>query len=127
MRLAPRSLAPVLLLASAACAERITAAAPAATRPAPIVDALSGKVPQLAVVPASTAGARIRICQYSGMVPERAPLYVVDGRVIAHNDIHALDIAPDRIESIYIVKGAEAVARFGPTGVNGAVLVTLKH
>ncbi len=50
---------------------------------------------------------------------EMAPLYVVDGNVM-----NALDITPDDIETINILKGANATALFGGRAANGAIVIT---
>lgn len=51
-----------------------------------------------------------------------APLYVVDGIPIP--DIGRLN--PNDIESITVLKGANAAALYGSEGVNGAIMVTTK-
>ncbi|MBV9110538.1 MAG: TonB-dependent receptor plug domain-containing protein [Gemmatimonadetes bacterium] len=106
-----------------ACAERVTAAD--APRPSSIAAALQGRTAPVVVAPGST-GARIRICNLVGMVPEHPPLYVVNGRKISHNDIHALTITPDQIKEIQILKGRAATDLYGTEAVNGVVLITLK-
>ncbi|HEX6041729.1 TonB-dependent receptor plug domain-containing protein [Longimicrobium sp.] len=48
------------------------------------------------------------------------PLYLVDGREIT--SLETLD--PGTIDAIEVVKGAAAVARYGPRAATGAVLIT---
>lgn len=112
------------LLVTTACADRVTAA-DLAPRPSSIVDALRGREVQVGNSSGSP-GARIRICNLAGMVPEHPPLYVVNGRKISHNDIHAMAIDPGKIQDIQIIKGAAATELYGAEAVNGAVLITLK-
>jgi TonB-dependent SusC/RagA subfamily outer membrane receptor len=121
--LAMRTAFPLLLLATTGCAERVTAAD--APRPSSIAAALQGRTAPVVVAPGST-GARIRICNFVSMVPEHPPLYVVNGRKISHNDIHAMTITPDQIKSIEILKGRSATELYGMEAVNGVVLITLK-
>ena len=52
-----------------------------------------------------------------------APLYVVDGVIMGAG---VLDIDTLSVESIKIVKGAAAEARFGDREKNGVVLITTK-
>lgn len=70
-------------------------------------------------------------CGKSGPVdPSRRPLLVLDG--VPRPDLWnspvppPLAIRPENVESIEILKGPLAVARFGPSGRNGAVLVTTR-
>ncbi len=51
-----------------------------------------------------------------------APIYVVDGMPIP--DISRLN--PNDIESISVLKGANAAALYGSEGVNGAIMITTK-
>lgn len=53
---------------------------------------------------------------------DNSPLYVVDGVPIP--DINRLN--PNDIESITILKGANAAALYGSEGVNGALIITTK-
>ena len=118
-----RTAIPLLLLTMAACAERVTAAD--APRPSSIATLLQGRTAEVRGTPGSP-GARIRICNFVSMVPEHPPLYVVNGRKISHNDIHAMTITPDQIKDIQILKGRSATDLYGTEAVNGVVLITLK-
>ncbi len=51
-----------------------------------------------------------------------APIYVVDG--VSIPDINRLN--PNDIESITVLKGANAAALYGSEGVNGAIMITTK-
>ena len=115
-----------LLLSTAACADRMTAADPA-PRPSSIMELLNRRVAGVEVRgPAATSGARIRICNYVNMVPEHPPLYVVNGRKLSHNDVHAMAIEPGQVVNIEIIKGPAATAQYGVEAVNGVVLMTLR-
>jgi len=87
--------------------------------------ALQGKVPGLQVSQNSGApgsGLLIRV-RGTGTVNNSEPLYVVDG----NPNVDALDIAPDQIESIQVLKSASAAAIYGAQGANGVVLITTKQ
>lgn len=87
--------------------------------------ALQGKVPGLQVSQNSGApgsGLLIRV-RGTGTVNNSEPLYVVDG----NPNVDAIDIAPDQIESIQVLKSASAAAIYGAQGANGVVLITTKQ
>ncbi|WP_286863159.1 MULTISPECIES: M56 family metallopeptidase [Sphingobacterium] len=52
------------------------------------------------------------------------PLFVVDGEVISKEELDA--IAPERIESISVLKDKSATAIYGEKGENGVLLITTK-
>lgn len=53
------------------------------------------------------------------------PLYVIDGqKYVVHTD--SLDVKPEEIKSIDIIKGKEAIKRYGSDARIGAVLITTK-
>ena len=51
------------------------------------------------------------------------PLYIVDG-VITDSDL--LEITPENVESINVLKGESATAKYGDKGRNGVILITMK-
>jgi TonB-linked SusC/RagA family outer membrane protein len=53
---------------------------------------------------------------------DAGPIYVVDGTIVAN----AFDIDPANIESITVLKGANATALFGSSASNGAIVITSK-
>ena len=53
------------------------------------------------------------------------PLYVLNGKKLAHDSLNILD--PNSIESIHILKGLEAKEKYGDEGKNGVVVITLKE
>jgi TonB-dependent starch-binding outer membrane protein SusC len=103
---------------------------------------LQGRVAGVEITPQSGApGAapRIRIRGENSLRSNGGyPLYVIDGVVIDSNPIKSqsalyttgLDplstISPENIESIEILKDADATAIYGSRGANGVVLVTTK-
>jgi len=55
------------------------------------------------------------------------PLYVVDGQVLGHPRYDStFVIDPNQVETIEIIKGAEAETRYGKEGRNGVVVITTK-
>lgn len=102
-------------------------------------DALAGKVAGVQFRSQSpsklnaTAAARIRGgLMLSGDV---SPIYVVDGTIIS-NDVSkdgttqpndgAYDIDPSNVETVTMLKGANATALFGSKAINGAIVITTK-
>ena len=87
--------------------------------------ALQGKVPGLQVSQNSGApgsGLLVRV-RGTGTVNNSEPLYVVDG----NPNVNPLDLSPDQIESIQVLKSASAAAIYGAQGANGVVLITTKQ
>lgn len=54
---------------------------------------------------------------------ENAPLIVVEGKVF-EGDLK--EIAPETIESMTVLKNAEATETYGEAGKNGVIVITLK-
>lgn len=87
--------------------------------------ALQGKVAGLQVSQNSGApgsGLLVRV-RGTGTVNNAEPLYVVDGNPNAN----PLDLVPDQIESIQVLKSASAAAIYGAQGANGVILITTKQ
>ncbi len=108
-----------------------------------LATALQGKVSGVEVTPSSGmpgASAKITIRGARSFTGDNSPLYVVDGMPISSgNDIstgnsvtgsdyasRGLDIDPNDIESINILKGQAASALYGMRASNGAVIITTK-
>lgn len=59
--------------------------------------------------------------------PTATPLIVIDGIISEASSIASLKMSPNRIESVEVVKGAEAQRRFDhPRAVNGVIIVKTK-
>lgn len=105
--------------------------------------ALQGRVPGLDITPATglpTSAPKIRIRGQNSLRKEQGrPLYVIDGLPVDSRPIMSssspigplgagLDplstIDPDNIESIEVLKDADATAIYGSRGANGVILVT---
>jgi TonB-linked SusC/RagA family outer membrane protein len=105
-----------------------------------VVNSLSGKISGVQVTSASGAvgsSSRITIRGNSSFTNNQ-PLFVVDGVPISNynSDVDpnggvdygngASDINPDNIESITVLKGANAAALYGMQAGNGVILITTK-
>jgi TonB-dependent starch-binding outer membrane protein SusC len=112
------------------------------TLPAGSFDAqLQGKVAGVQIssntgVPGETVNIRVRGA--TSINADNDPLYVVDGVFINNNSLQSIgtggkatspiaDINPSDIESIEVLKDAEATALYGSRGANGVVLITTKR
>ncbi|WP_349316226.1 TonB-dependent receptor [Chitinophaga sp. MM2321] len=87
--------------------------------------ALQGKVAGVQIQQNSGApgsGLLIRV-RGTGTVNNSEPLYVIDG----NPNGNTLDLAPDQIESIQVLKSASAAAIYGAQGANGVILITTKQ
>src|SRR5690606_31244324 len=72
---------------------------------------------------------------YRGALSGGIPLYVIDGMPIASQAIRSdnlgdqdplININPENIESIEVLKDADATAIYGSRGANGVILITTK-
>lgn len=111
-----------------------------------VINALSGKVAGVQITGSGgTMGgsSRILIRGASSITnSNNQPLYVIDGVVIDNQDFNsyntqrggggydygsmAQDINPDDIESISVLRGANATALYGSRAGNGAIIITTK-
>lgn len=107
-----------------------------------VVNALQGRIPGVQVT--STGGApgsssRIIIRGFSSLDPgaNNQPLFVVDGIPINNSTItsedtprsmsnRAIDINPEDVKSVSVLKGAAAAALYGVRAANGAIIITTK-
>ena len=121
----------------------------AATQRDNFLNALQGRVAGAIITPTSgTPGASSSIVIRGGVSldGDNQPLFVVDGLPISNktfsdyslvgqggfnrtNDFgnRAMDINPEEIESLTILKGPEAAALYGTQGASGAVVITTKR
>ncbi|MEM7106315.1 MAG: SusC/RagA family TonB-linked outer membrane protein [Bacteroidota bacterium] len=104
------------------------------------VDALNSKVAGVTVVSSAGspgASSNIRVRGSISVNGSNSPLFVVDGVPIDNDERgnavdgvdlsnRAIDINPNDIESITVLKGAAATALYGVRAASGAVIVTTK-
>jgi len=87
--------------------------------------ALEGRAPGVTVRQGAADGVRVTI--YENWLPlQPEPLYVIDGIPTSHEGMVAAGIDPARIVDIRVMKASAAVQTYGPSGKNGALLITLK-
>jgi TonB-linked SusC/RagA family outer membrane protein len=105
-----------------------------------LVNALNGKVAGVTVVSSSGspgASANIRIRGSVSINGSNDPLFVIDGVPVDNsssgngvdgvdNSNRAIDINPNDIESLNVLKGPAATALYGLRAANGAVIITTK-
>jgi len=106
-----------------------------------IVDALNSKVAGVSVVSSSGspgASSNIRVRGSTSINGTNSPLFVVDGVPIDNSEIgagvggvdqsnRAIDINPNDVASMTILKGPSATALYGVRAANGAVIITTKR
>lgn len=105
--------------------------------------ALYGKAPGVRIATATggaTSGVNINIRGINSVTNKTSPLIVLDGVPIRDGEYNnndywgdqrmrgngLLDINPEDIESVSILKGSSAAALYGSEAVNGVVLITTK-
>jgi TonB-linked SusC/RagA family outer membrane protein len=105
-----------------------------------IVNALSGKIAGVQVTSGgSTVGASSRVViRGNKSFAGNEPLFVIDGTPIFNNTTNldgsggidwgntASDLDPNNIESMTVLKGANAAALYGSRATNGVILITTK-
>ena len=107
-----------------------------------VVNALQGKVAGVTISSTGGApgqGARIQIRGVNSIDPNRdnQPLFVIDGIFMDNSTSNqgsgaygmsnrAVDLNPDDIESMNILRGGAATALYGLRGANGVVVITTK-
>ncbi len=97
-----------------------------AARPLNIMDGLSGKVAGLSVTKAGTgvgSAAKVILRGNRSIAGSSQPLYVIDGVVVGGS---IANLSPDDIETITVLKGANAAALYGSRANNGVIVVTTK-
>jgi TonB-dependent SusC/RagA subfamily outer membrane receptor len=107
-----------------------------------LVDGLQGKVSGVQIANTggqAGSGSSVVIRGYNSFLGSNQPLYIVDGVPIDNtsdrgtankNSVgytnRAIDINPDNIESVTVLKGGAASALYGIQASNGAIIITTK-
>lgn len=110
-----------------------------------VLDALQGRVPGLDITPTTGlagGGYTVRIRGQNSISAGNDPLYIIDGvpqnmenlssilissTIIPGSNISSLNtLDPSIIESVEILKDADATAIYGSRGANGVILITTK-
>ena len=108
------------------------------------INSLSGKVSGVDIKKSSTLGgsSNVVIRGYNSLTGNNQPLFVVDGVPISNQNTNtsdqqtgrggydygnaAMDINPDDIASVNVLKGAAASALYGSRAANGVIIITTK-
>jgi len=105
-----------------------------------IINSISGKVAGVSVTPSSGAAGGSTFIEIRGstsLTGNNQPLFVVDGipiqtgggegdvNAVAYSD-RAIDLNPDDIETMTVLKGGAATALYGLRASNGVILITTK-
>ncbi len=91
-----------------------------------ISDALAGKVSGMQVLGSSGITfneSATRLRGINGGIGGGSPIYVVDGVIVPNQN----SIDPATVQSISVLKGANATALYGVRATNGAIIVTTKR
>ena len=119
---------------------KISSEALTQTKASNITNAVGGKVAGVRTQGSggSFAGSAILIRGYTSMTGSSAPLFVVDGVPIDNggggvalqngvtNSNRAVDINPDDVDDMTVLKGAAATSLYGSRGAAGVILITTK-
>ena len=96
-------------------------------RPLNILEGLSGKAAGLSIARVGTGlGGDTKVIMRGNrsIAGSSQPIYVIDGAIMG-GDIS--NLSPDDIETITVLKGANAAALYGSRAQNGAIIVTTKN
>ncbi|MFP4292850.1 MAG: SusC/RagA family TonB-linked outer membrane protein [Cyclobacteriaceae bacterium] len=105
-----------------------------------LVNSINGKVAGVNIVSSSGtpgASAAIRVRGNTSITGNNSPLFVVDGVPISNDEIgggvggvdnsnRAIDINPNDVASMTVLKGPAATALYGIRAANGAIIITTK-
>jgi TonB-dependent SusC/RagA subfamily outer membrane receptor len=69
----------------------------------------------------------IRIRCTSSIAAGKSPLFVIDGKVLAEQNIKSVNLNPTDIDKIDVLKGTAATAIYGSSAINGVILITTKQ
>jgi hypothetical protein len=113
------------ILTSGAC-HRTLSTAPQPSVAAPSTgEAGFRRFPGVDLVTTSRSGFAVRI--HSGMVGDGDPLYVIDGAPMKIAANRGIDwFRPEDIAEIKVLKYPHELAEYGPSGVNGVIVITTK-
>ena len=96
------------------------------------VNTLQGKVSGINVTNTGgspNSGSLITIRGISSINPSQnnQPLFIVDGMAIRGSGTNIIDINPNDIEDVTVLKGAAAAALYGQEAANGVIMITTKN
>lgn len=85
---------------------------------------LNGKISGMMISGTAGSSPNIMIRGYSSISSNNSPLFLIDGVPYDGTD---LDLTPDDIVSMEVLKGEQAIAIYGERARNGVVIVSLKE
>jgi len=122
--------------------QKVDGSALTQSKEANIVGGLAGKIAGVQVTNSTGAAggsSYIRIRGASSITGDNQPLFVIDGIPIDNSQLNtesglagvaysnrAVDINPDDIESVNVLKGAAATSLYGIRAASGAIIITTK-
>jgi TonB-dependent SusC/RagA subfamily outer membrane receptor len=85
---------------------------------------LRGEVAGVSVNKDTLSNGRVMIRGFGSVNGKQNPLYIIDGVPVSGE---TLDINPNNIESLNVLKDAAATSIYGSRGANGVILITTKN
>ena len=89
-----------------------------------LVYALKGEIAGVSIKNDTLSNGRVMIRGFGSVIGNKNPLYVLDGVPISGDN---LDLDPNNIESLIVLKDAAATSIYGSRGANGVILITTKN
>lgn len=96
-------------------------------QPRTVSDMLVGRFAGVEVQQLANGGTSIRIRGSRSLKGSQEPLLVLDGTPQHNGNASLLDLAPQDIKSIEVLKDAAASAVYGSRGANGVILIATKR
>jgi TonB-linked SusC/RagA family outer membrane protein len=107
-----------------------------------VLSGIQGRIAGVQITPSSGApgaSVNVRIRGVNSLLGNNQPLYIIDGLFVDNSEIfidpplggvdqtnRSVDINPEDVESINILKGAAATALYGLQAANGAIIINTK-
>lgn len=107
-----------------------------------VLNGIQGRVAGVQIIPSSGApgaSVNVRIRGVNSLLGNNQPLYIIDGLFLDNSEIfidpplggvdqpnRSVDINPEDVESINVLKGAAATALYGLQAANGAIIITTR-
>ena len=85
------------------------------------------RVPGVRVIEMIEGGMSVRVRGASSFLAGEEPLFVMDGMVLLSAGEALYGINPNDIESITVLKNADATAIYGSRGANGVIIIKTRR
>ena len=96
-------------------------------QPRTVSDMLVGRFAGVEVKQLANGGTSVRIRGSRSLKGNQEPLIVLDGTPQHNGNTTLMDLAPQDIKSIEVLKDAAAAAVYGSRGANGVILIATKR